>query len=63
MIPELPFRLVDLVANAVTHGEAAQPITVRTEGAPDGCKVSVHNHGQPIPPQMRAKAAALMVRR
>jgi sigma-B regulation protein RsbU (phosphoserine phosphatase) len=61
-----PNRIVqaigNLVANAVTHGEAAQPITVRTEGAPGLCRVSVHNHGQPIPPQMQQRLFEPMVR-
>jgi sigma-B regulation protein RsbU (phosphoserine phosphatase) len=61
-----PNRIVqaigNLVANAVTHGEAAQPITVRTEGAPGVCRVSVHNHGQPIPPQLQQRLFEPMVR-
>jgi sigma-B regulation protein RsbU (phosphoserine phosphatase) len=48
-----PDRIVqavgNLVANAATHGDPQRPITVRTESDGATFRVSVHNHGQPIP--------------
>jgi signal transduction histidine kinase len=40
--------LSNLVTNAIIHGEAGQPVTVRLE-VPDGsASIQVHNHGEPI---------------
>jgi sigma-B regulation protein RsbU (phosphoserine phosphatase) len=42
----------NLVANAVSHGATGQPITVRTDSASAPFRITVHNHGQPIPPEL-----------
>lgn len=52
----------NLVANAANHGDPAQPITVRSETADGRVRVSVHNHGQPIPPQLLSHLFEPMVR-
>ena len=40
--------LGNLVSNAIRHGSADSPITVRTSVGDTGCKISVHNYGEPI---------------
>ena len=61
-----PDRIVqavgNLVANAATHGDTAQPITVRSEGAPAEFRVSVHNHGKAIPPEVLPRLFEPMIR-
>jgi sigma-B regulation protein RsbU (phosphoserine phosphatase) len=52
----------NLVANAATHGDRSQPITVRTESDGRSFRVSVHNHGQPIPPEVLPALFQPMVR-
>lgn len=52
----------NLVANAATHGDPARPVTVRSEVAGDLCRVTVHNHGQPIPPALVSRLFEPMVR-
>jgi sigma-B regulation protein RsbU (phosphoserine phosphatase) len=39
----------NLVGNAVNHGAADQPVTVRSEGGDDRFRITVHNHGPAIP--------------
>jgi sigma-B regulation protein RsbU (phosphoserine phosphatase) len=39
----------NLVGNAATHGAPDQPITVRTESDGRQFRITVHNHGTPIP--------------
>ena len=52
----------NLVANAATHGDATRPITVRSEGDGGTFRVSVHNHGRPIPPELLPRLFEPMVR-
>ncbi|MEJ8840624.1 PAS domain-containing sensor histidine kinase [Ramlibacter sp. AN1133] len=52
----------NLVANAVNHGDKRQPVTVRTEDAPGVFRISVHNGGAPIPPQLLPTLFEPMVR-
>src|SRR5690606_1583043 len=42
--------LTNLVGNAVHHGVASLPITVKATGTLDAVVVRVHNSGRPIPP-------------
>lgn len=39
----------NLIGNALQHGAADGPVLARTTGQPDGVRISVHNHGDPIP--------------
>jgi sigma-B regulation protein RsbU (phosphoserine phosphatase) len=52
----------NLVANAAAHGARDQPLTVRTESDGQGIRISVHNHGKPIPPQLLPRLFEPMVR-
>jgi sigma-B regulation protein RsbU (phosphoserine phosphatase) len=45
----------NLVANAMTYGDPAKPVTVTTMTAGDEAHVSVHNWGKPIPPELLPK--------
>jgi signal transduction histidine kinase len=44
--------LSNLVRNALQHGEAASPVTVRAAGEPERAVFEVHNIGEPIAPTM-----------
>lgn len=52
----------NLVANAASHGARDRPITVRTEGDDTEVRISVHNHGEPIAPEVLPRLFAPMVR-
>jgi sigma-B regulation protein RsbU (phosphoserine phosphatase) len=52
----------NLVANAANHGDASQPITVRSEVSAERVHVSVHNQGRPIPPELLPRLFEPMVR-
>ena len=52
----------NLVANAATHGDATQPITVRSESEGGRFRVSVHNGGEPIPSGLLSRLFEPMVR-
>jgi sigma-B regulation protein RsbU (phosphoserine phosphatase) len=52
----------NLVANAANHGAPGGPITVRTAGTEGTVRVSVHNEGRPIPPEVQARLFEPMVR-
>lgn len=52
----------NLVANAASHGARDQPITVRTEGDVAEFRISVHNHGEPIAPEVLPLLFTPMVR-
>lgn len=52
----------NLVANAVNHGAADKPVTVRTACFDDRVEVSVHNHGTPIPEALLPHLFEPMVR-
>jgi sigma-B regulation protein RsbU (phosphoserine phosphatase) len=52
----------NLVSNAMTYGEAGSAVTVRSEIAPREFRVSVHNAGVPIPPQLQEALFEPMVR-
>lgn len=41
----------NLVGNALRHGDPTSPVTVTLNASVDGPRVSVHNSGQPIPPE------------
>ncbi len=42
----------NLVTNALKHGAAGAPVSVRLRGEPEGVHLSVHNTGRPIPPEL-----------
>lgn len=44
--------LSNLVRNAFQHGAHDQPVTLSVVGADDHVSFSVHNHGEPIPPEL-----------
>lgn len=52
----------NLVANAANHGAPGRPIEVRTEGGDQRFRISVHNHGTPIPPDLIPRLFEPMVR-
>jgi sigma-B regulation protein RsbU (phosphoserine phosphatase) len=52
----------NLVANAAAHGARDQPVTVQTESDASTFRITVHNHGQPIPPDVLPRLFAPMVR-
>jgi sigma-B regulation protein RsbU (phosphoserine phosphatase) len=52
----------NLVANAVNHGARGEAVTVRTEASDAGFRVTVHNHGQPIPDHVLPTLFEPMVR-
>jgi signal transduction histidine kinase len=45
----------NLVGNAFQHGAMESPVTLAAKRTSDGVKVSVHNEGTPIPPNMIPK--------
>lgn len=46
--------LSNLLGNAVRHGAAESPVTVKVDGSvKDRVALSVHNHGTPIPEELR----------
>lgn len=47
--------LENLIDNAVKYGSDKDPITVQCLREPGAAKLSVHNHGQPIPPEEQTK--------
>jgi sigma-B regulation protein RsbU (phosphoserine phosphatase) len=52
----------NLVANAVNHGAADEPVTVRSEAGDAGFRISVHNRGSVIPPALMPRLFEPMVR-
>lgn len=52
----------NLVGNAVSYGDPDRPITVTSSMGADSCSVTVHNHGEPIPPGLLATLFEPMVR-
>ncbi len=54
--------LGNLVANAVAYGAPATPVTIHSAFAPDSFTLSVHNHGDPIPPELQARMFQPMTR-
>jgi phosphoserine phosphatase RsbU/P len=52
----------NLVANAVAHGAQDRPITVRTRSDAGGFRITVHNHGSAIPPEVQDRLFAPLVR-
>ncbi len=42
--------IANLVANALQHGDAARPVTIRVVSSGSAATLTVHNHGKPIPP-------------
>ena len=47
--------LSNLVANAVEHGPAGEPVDVTVTGDADRVVLAVHNRGDPIPPEVVAR--------
>jgi nitrogen-specific signal transduction histidine kinase len=45
--------IANLVNNAVSYGDASKPVTLRVEGADGRVVLSVHNEGDPIPPELQ----------
>lgn len=54
--------LGNLVSNAIRHGSADSPITVRTSVEDDRCRISVHNYGEPIRDELMKVMFEPMVR-
>lgn len=52
----------NLVANAATHGAPELPITVRSESDGQRFRITVHNGGKPIPPELLPRLFEPMVR-
>lgn len=52
----------NLVGNAATHGAPDLPITVRSETVDGQFRISVHNEGKPIPPELVPRLFDAMVR-
>ncbi|HYF41240.1 MAG TPA: HAMP domain-containing sensor histidine kinase, partial [Ramlibacter sp.] len=52
----------NLVRNALAYGRASTPVTVQTETGDGQWLVSVHNFGDPIPPELQAGLFRPMVR-
>lgn len=52
----------NLVANAATHGARELPITVRSECEGERFRITVHNGGKPIPPELLPRLFEPMVR-
>ena len=52
---ELHRALWNLGTNAVKYGESDRPITTRIERTASGVRASVHNFGDPIPPEKRGR--------
>ncbi len=52
----------NLVANAASHGAPDHPITVRTDTEGERFRITVHNQGSPIPPEVQARLFTPMVR-
>jgi signal transduction histidine kinase len=52
---ELHRALCNLGTNAVKYGGSDRPITTRVERTPGGARASVHNFGNPIPLEKRAR--------
>ncbi len=52
----------NLVSNAATHGASDLPITVRSEGDGQRFRITVHNEGKPIPPELLPNLFEPMVR-
>jgi PAS domain S-box-containing protein len=46
--------MTNLLSNALTHGTNDTPVTVRAWGTDDGWHLSIHNAGEPIPPDVQA---------
>jgi sigma-B regulation protein RsbU (phosphoserine phosphatase) len=42
----------NLVANAISYGSPGRPVTVVSSTSAQGCEISVHNHGEPIDPEL-----------
>jgi signal transduction histidine kinase len=51
---ELRRALWNLCVNAVRYGFPGRPITIRVEATAGGFRASVHNYGNPIPPEKHA---------
>ena len=52
---DLHRALWNLGTNAVKYGQSDRPITIRVERTASGVRASVHNFGNPIPPEKRAR--------
>ena len=52
----------NLVANAATHGAPQLPVVVRSEADERAMRISVQNHGRPIPPELMPRLFEPMVR-
>jgi sigma-B regulation protein RsbU (phosphoserine phosphatase) len=44
----------NLLKNAVNHGEAHGTVTIDWEKQGDGCRLNVHNSGEPVPEELRS---------
>jgi sigma-B regulation protein RsbU (phosphoserine phosphatase) len=54
--------LGNLVSNAMTYGTPQSPVTVTSTVEPNSFSISVHNHGEPIPEEARARLFQPMTR-
>ena len=60
---ELRRALWNLVVNAVKYGRDDTPITIRIERYGDRARLSVHNFGDPIPPENRERIFDVFMQR
>jgi sigma-B regulation protein RsbU (phosphoserine phosphatase) len=54
--------IVNLVSNAVAYGRLGTPITIRSKVNNKSASISVHNKGEPIPPETQVVVFEPMVR-
>jgi signal transduction histidine kinase len=47
--PRMRQVLVNLLVNAVQHGDPGRPVMLEARGDPDRVRITVRNHGRPIP--------------
>jgi len=59
---ELQRALWNLGVNAVKYGSSGTPVTIRIERTPGGARLSVHNLGNPIPPEDQDRLFSLYQR-
>lgn len=61
--PDRVFQLIsNLVANAATYGAPGKPITIRSDACDGSATLSVHNSGNPVPPDLLPTLFEPMVR-
>lgn len=54
--------LENLLTNAIKYGDTNRPVTIRVEDKPEVVEISVHNYGNPIPPEKQSSIFAFLSR-